>query len=119
MASSGGWQGMAQKYAESESKKDAGRSDGKSGIKKSASSAGKAMADYGRIESENAGRMGSNIGNVQYHKGGKVRKTGRAVVKRNERVIPSGKRKKVEKLMKRSGMSLTNKKRGESRKSGR
>lgn len=36
-----------------------------------------------------------------------------------ERVIPASKRKKVEKLMKREGMSLTNKKRGKRKMSSR
>lgn len=120
MAGSGGWQGMIQKSAQSEMKKGGGGDDKDSGgsrYKKAMSSAGKAMADYGHIEAENAGRMGSSVGNVQYHKGGKVRKTGRAIVKRDERVIPAGKRKKVERLMKHNGMSLTNKKRGKKRKS--
>ena len=34
------------------------------------------------------------------------------VAHENERVIPANKRKPVERLMKRSGMTLTNKKRG-------
>ena len=41
------------------------------------------------------------------------------VAHENERVIPADKRKKVERLMKRDGMSLTNKKRGKGRKTER
>jgi hypothetical protein len=37
----------------------------------------------------------------------------------NERVIPADKRKKVERLMKRAGMNLTDKKRSKKRKSSR
>ena len=37
----------------------------------------------------------------------------------NERVIPANKRPKVERLMKRAGMTLTNRKRGKGRKSNR
>jgi hypothetical protein len=37
------------------------------------------------------------------------------VAHENERVIPANKRKKVERLMMRSGMTLTNKKRGKSK----
>jgi hypothetical protein len=43
---------------------------------------------------------------VYYRKGGKVRKTGKAVLHAGERVIPKGKRKKVERMMKREGMRM-------------
>lgn len=49
----------------------------------------------------------SRIGPVaSFKRGGKVRKTGLANLHKNERVIPSGKRKKVERLMKRSKMRM-------------
>jgi hypothetical protein len=48
----------------------------------------------------------SSIHAVQYRKGGKVRKTGPAIVHRGERVIPAGKVKRVEKMMKRSKMRM-------------
>jgi hypothetical protein len=69
----------------------------------------------GKDESDRASAIGENIRPVQYHKGGKVRKTGPAVLKRGERVIPAGKRKKAEKVLRRAGMSLTSKKRGKKR----
>jgi len=72
------------------------------------------LKEGGRDLSESGNRMmsdardeaASKIGPVQYHRGGKVRKTGNARLKKGERVIPAGKRKKVERLMKRSGMSM-------------
>jgi hypothetical protein len=53
----------------------------------------------------------------QFKRGGKVRGN-RAVLiiaHENERVIPANKRKKVEKLMRRAGMRLTNRKSGSPR----
>ena len=76
-------------------------------------------------ESERASSIAESIRPVQYRTGGKVRKSNRkdrSVLIRaheNERVIPANKRKKVERLMKRSGMSLTNKKRSGRKSSGR
>jgi hypothetical protein len=61
-------------------------------------------------ESDRASSISQNIRPVQYRKGGKVRKTGRAIVHKNERVIPASKRKKAEKVMRKAGMRLTNKK---------
>lgn len=67
-------------------------------------------------------RSESSVHPVQYRKGGKVkgsRSKSRAVpiiAHENERVIPSNKRKKVERLMKRAGMTMTNRKRRSSRK---
>ena len=43
---------------------------------------------------------------VAYKRGGKVRRTGPAIVHKGERVIPAGKRKKVERLMKKSKMRM-------------
>ena len=88
-------------------------------FKKPAASSGAIVEQFGEAASRNADRMGGSVGKVEYHRGGKVRKTGPAIVKRGESVIPAGKRKKVERLMKRKGMKLTNKKRSKSRSSGR
>src|SRR5271167_3961616 len=66
-------------------------------VRKAASAAGKSLSASGAAMSEGAGR---NITPVAYRRGGKVRKTGPAVVHKNERVIPADKRKKVEKMMK-------------------
>jgi SLT domain-containing protein len=64
----------------------------------------------GQDESDRADSISQNIHAVAYKRGGKVRKTGPAVVHRGERVIPASKRKKAEKVMRRAGMRLTNKK---------
>ena len=58
--------------------------------------------------SRDAASDASRIGPVTfgYKRGGKVRKTGPAIVHRGERVIPAGKRKKVERLMKRNKMRM-------------
>lgn len=71
--------------------------------------AGSSLMSYGKSQSDKAARM--TITPVAYRKGGKVRKTGPAIVHRGERVVPADKRKKVERSMKREGMSLTNRKR--------
>ncbi len=43
---------------------------------------------------------------VQFKRGGKVRKTGIAKVHKNERVIPAGKVKRVEKMMRKAKMRM-------------
>jgi hypothetical protein len=73
--------------------------------------AGKTIAAGGRSLAEAAGKYAENVHPVEYRKGGKVRKTGRIKIRADERVIPAKKRKKVERLMKRAGMKLTDKKR--------
>lgn len=75
-----------------------------SGAGASLSSSGQSMIDSSRDEAA------SNIHAVSYRKGGKTRKDGLANLHKNERVIPSNKRKKVERMMKREKMSLTNRK---------
>jgi len=74
-----------------------------------ASTAGSGLRSYGQDESDRASSISQSIRPVSYHSGGRVRKTGPAVLKRGERVIPAGKRKKAEKAMRRAGMRLTNK----------
>ena len=92
-----------------------GKSDRSSANRGALSAAGSSLSSMGKDESDRASAIGENIRPVQYHKGGKVRKTGPAVLKRGERVIPAGKRKKAEKVLRRAGMSLTSKKRGKKR----
>lgn len=86
---------------------DSPKSDRTKKLKSAASSAGGGLIGYGREQMEKA--SDTRITPVAYRQGGKVRKTGPAIVHRNERVIPASKRKKAERLMKRGGMSLTNK----------
>ena len=70
---------------------------------------GQSLSDSGREMTDSASSRG--ITPVAYRKGGKVRKTGIALVHRGERVIPASKRKKVERLMKRAKMRKTNRSR--------
>ena len=81
----------------------------KSSARDYASAAGSALRSYGQDESDRASSISQSIRPVQYRAGGRVRKTGPAIVHKNERVIPASKRKKAEKAMRRAGMRLTNK----------
>lgn len=75
----------------------------KQGLKdggRSMSQSGQGMVDSAR------GQAASSIRPVQYKRGGKVRKTGPAILHKNERVITAGQRKKVDRMMKRSGMRM-------------
>ena len=83
------------------------------------SSAGNSLSDMGSDEADRSAQITASIRPVQYKRGGRVRKTGPAIVHKDERVIPASKRKKAEKVMRKAGMSLTNKKRGKKRKAGR
>lgn len=94
---------------------DAPSSDRSKKLKAAASSAGGGLMAYGKSEADRSAAIAGSIRPVSYHRGGKVRSTGPAVLKRNERVIPASKRKKAERLMKRGGMSLTNKTRTKGR----
>lgn len=68
--------------------------------------AGRGLADAGsRMMSEGSSR---GFTPVQYKRGGKVRKTGPAIVHAGERVIPRSKVKRVDRMMKRKGMRKTN-----------
>ena len=80
--------------------------------KDTADTVSSALKSMGKDESDRASKIGENIHAVAYKRGGKVRKTGPAIVHRGERVIPASKRKKAEKVLRKAGMSLTNKKRG-------
>lgn len=81
--------------------------DNTSRWKKAAQAAGRRLSASGDdMMSRAASDADSRIGPVQYKRGGKVRKTGPAILHRGERVIPAGKRKKVERMMKRSKMRM-------------
>ena len=101
---------------DSSSRKKSGMSDT---TKSRLGSLGSGAMSMSQEESERASSIAESIRPVQYHRGGRVRKTGPAILKRNERVIPASKRKKAEKVMRKAGMKLTNKKRGKKRKAGR
>jgi SLT domain-containing protein len=78
-----------------------------SDVRKYAKGAGSSLSRSGDQMIDDSGRAAaSSVHAVQYKRGGKVRKTGMAKVHKGERVIPAGKRKKVERLMKRSGMRM-------------
>ena len=66
--------------------------------------AGSSLSSSGQSEMNRSSNM--SITPSQYKRGGKVRKTGMAKLHKNERVIPAGKRKKVERLMKKSEMRM-------------
>ena len=96
--------------------RDASKSSGiGNAIRNAAGGLAGGLMGYGRDQQAKA--ADTRITPVQYHRGGKVRKTGPAILKRGERVIPASKRKAVERSMKREGVSLTNKKRGKGRRS--
>lgn len=67
-------------------------------------SAGASMVKSGQEEMDRA--ASERITPVQYRQGGKVRKTGGAVVHKGERVIPKGKVKRVEKMMRKAKMRM-------------
>lgn len=65
-------------------------------------------AEGQRLMSGAADEAARNVHPVQYKRGGKVRRTGRAVVHKGERVIPRSKVKRVEKMMRGKKMRMTN-----------
>jgi len=74
-------------------------------VKSAAKAAGRSLSESGqRAISEARSEAASRIGAVQYKRGGKVRHTGLAKLHKGERVIPAGKRKKVERMMRKEGM---------------
>jgi len=95
----GDWGDSASDYGS-----DSRSSSGGGGWKSAARAAGKSLSDSGSKEMDRASRMG--ISPVSYKRGGKVRKTGPANLHRGERVIPRGKVKKVERMMKKSKMRM-------------
>ena len=99
---SSGWASSTSTTGPSSSSSDRSKK-----LKSATREAGQGLQAYGAAEADRA--SSTRITPVAYRKGGKVRKTGPAILHRNERVIPASKRKKAERLMKRSGMSLTNK----------
>ena len=74
------------------------------GIRGGLKAAGKSLLSSSQDELDRA--ASERITPVQYRSGGRVRKTGPAIVHKNERVIPSGKRKKVERLMRNHGIRM-------------
>ena len=66
----------------------------------SLSSSGSQMMDDARYEEA------SRIGPVSYKRGGKTRKTGPANLHKGERIIPKGKVKRVEKMMRKAKMRM-------------
>ena len=84
---------------------DGGSSDSR--WKKAAKAVGRSMSSAGQSMMEDSrNEAASSVHAVAYKRGGKVRKTGPAIVHRGERVIPAGKVKRVEKMMKRSKMRM-------------
>ena len=85
----------------SDERKDARKGGGvRGGLK----AAGKSLLSSGQSELDRA--ASERIVPVQYRKGGKVRKTGPAIVHRGERVVPKGKVKRVEKMMRKAKMRM-------------
>ena len=66
--------------------------------------AGQSLQESGRDESDSA--ASDRITPVSYKRGGKTRKTGMALLHKGERVIPRGKVKKVEKMMRKKKMRM-------------
>ena len=79
----------------------------KPNYKKGLQRAGSSLSETGREMTDSAREeTSSNIHAVQYHRGGKVRKTGEARLLKGERVIPRSKVKKVERMMKRGKVKM-------------
>lgn len=80
--------------------KDSRSSSARAGLK----SAGSRLSQTGSDMLDRA--ASERIAPVAYKRGGKVRKTGGAVVHKGERVIPKGKVKRVEKMMRKAKMRM-------------
>lgn len=78
--------------------------DKDSKTKRALKAAGRSLMDSGDAEMSSA--AGRGITPVSYKRGGKVRKTGLARLHSGERVIPRGKVKKVERMMKSKRMKM-------------
>ena len=122
-----GYRSLGQTVSDTRSQIDKGKKDrSDSGVRGGLKAAGSSLSASGdRMISDSRDEAASSVHAVQYKRGGKVRGKKRAnravpiIAHENERVIPANKRKKVERLMKREGMALTNKKRGKKRRSER
>lgn len=79
-------------------------------LKRTASAAGSSLSASGQDMMDRA--SSERITPVQYKRGGKVRKTGPAIVHRGERVIPKSKVKRVETMMRSKKMRMKASKRG-------
>jgi hypothetical protein len=108
MADDDGYRSLSQTLSDTSSQTSKWDSDRKnSPTRKAVRSAGSSLSASGdRMIADSRDEAASNVHAVQYKRGGKVRKTGPAVVHKGERVISAGKRKKVDRMMKRSGMSM-------------
>lgn len=93
-------------YSDSSSRSSTPSAKSDNGRKDKTRAIGDSLKSMGDRETDRANSIGSSIRPVQYRKGGKVRKTGLARLHKNERVIPAGKRKKVERLMKRNKIRM-------------
>ena len=98
-----GYRSLGQTVSDTRNQVAKGKEDRKSDR---ASTISGGLRSIGDRQSQRSSEASSRIGPVQYKRGGRVRKTGIAKVHRGERVIPAGKRKKVERLMKRAGMRM-------------
>ena len=75
--------------------------------KSAAKAGGRSLSESGQSAMMDArSEAASRIGPVSYRKGGKVRKTGMARLHKGERVVPRGKVKRVEKMMRKSKMRM-------------
>lgn len=76
-------------------------------IKRAAGAAGRSLSSSGQsMMAASRDEAASRSGPVSYKRGGKVRKTGTANLHSGERVIPKGKVKRVEKMMRKSKMRM-------------
>ena len=73
-------------------------------LKKAARAAGSGLEQAGRDMMDKASE--TRITPVQYHNGGKVKRGGPARLLKGERVIPRGKVKRVEKMMRKAKMRM-------------
>jgi hypothetical protein len=82
-------------------------------VKSGAKAAGRSLSESGQsMMSDARSEAASRVGPVSYRRGGKVRKTGMAKLHRGERVVPRGKVKRVEKMMRKGKMRMKASRRG-------
>jgi hypothetical protein len=89
---------------------DSSNDQSQSRWKKGLQSAGRSLSSWGQGEMSSV--ADSRITPVSYHRGGKVRKGGKARLLKGERVIPKGKTKRVEKMMRKAKMRMKSRKGG-------
>ena len=83
---------------------DSSSTSSQSRWKKGLQAGGRSLQSWGQGEMDRV--ASSSISPVTYHRGGKVRKGGKARLLKGERVIPKGKVKRVEKMMRRAKMRM-------------